>query len=49
MSIEFLIEAEMTFDDVLRNDRKPPKYPYSLIHSALKGKTIRSLQRASSY
>lgn len=49
MSIEFRIEAEMAFDDVLRNDRKTPKYPYSLIYSALKRKTIRSLQRASSY
>lgn len=50
MSIEFLTEGEMEFDDVIRNDRnkKTTKYPYSLFYGALKRKTFRCSQRASS-
>lgn len=49
MSIEFLFEGEIEFDEVLRNERKEkPKYPYSLFYGELKRKTFRCLQRASS-
>lgn len=35
MSIEFLIEGEMEFDDVIRNDRKKTNIPmvYFMVHS----------------
>lgn len=50
MSIECLIEGEIEFDDMIRNDRKKkPKYPYSLFYCALKRKSLRCSQRASSY
>lgn len=51
MSIEFLIEGEMEFDDVLINDRKinQTNIPivYFMVHS--NGSPFRFSQRASSF